>query len=180
MSALIVRYGIIAGVIVTIPLLWNWLTLKPEDKPDTGMLFGYLIMIVALTAVFLGVKAYRDKVLGGAVRFMPAFGVGLGISAVASLFYVISWEICVAYSSFDFVAFYKASMVEAAQAKGASPAELAKAMADADSFAKMYQNPLIRMPMTFIEMFPVGVLVSLITAAVLKNPRVLPARAVSP
>ena len=34
--------------------------------------------------------------------------------------------------------------------------------------------------MTFIEMFPVGVLVSLITAAVLKNPRVLPARAVSP
>ena len=51
-----------------------------------------------------------------------------------------------AYSSFDFVAFYKASMVEAARAKGASPAELNQAMADADSFAKMYQNPLIACP----------------------------------
>jgi hypothetical protein len=132
-------------------------------------------MIVALTAVFLGVKAYRDKVLGGAVRFLPAFGVGLGISAVASIFYVLSWEICMAYSSFDFVAFYKTSMIEAAKAKGATPEQLQKAIADAESFAKMYANPLYRMPITFIEMFPVGLLISLISAAVLRNSRVLPA-----
>jgi hypothetical protein len=40
----------------------------------------------------------------------------------------------------------------------------------------MYRNPLIRMPMTFLEIFPVGLLISLISAAVLKNPRVLPAK----
>ena len=176
MKGLIFRYGILAGVIVTIPVLWNWLALKPEDKPDTGMLFGYLIMIVALTAVFLGVKTYRDKVLGGAVRFLPAFGVGLGISAVASIFYVLSWEICMAYSSFDFIGFYKASMIEAATAKSSTPEQLQKAIADAESFAKMYSNPLYRMPITFIEMFPVGLLISLIAAAVLRNSRVLPAR----
>ena len=61
-------------------------------------------------------------------------------------------------------------------AKGASGAELNQAIADADAFAKMYKNPLYRMPMTFIEMFPVGVLISLITAAILRNSRVLPAR----
>jgi hypothetical protein len=177
MKGLILRYGIIAGVVVTIPVLWNWLARSPEEKPDTGMLFGYLIMVVALTAVFLGVKAYRDKVLGGAVRFLPAFGVGLGISAVASIFYAISWEICMAYSSFDFIAFYKASMIEAATAKGSTPEQLQKAIADAEAFAKMYANPLYRMPMTFIEMFPVGLLVSLISATVLRNSRVLPARA---
>ena len=53
-------------------------------------------------------------------------------------------------------------------------------MADAEAFAVMYRNPLYRMPMTFVEMFPVGVLVSLITAAVLRNPRVLPSRATVP
>ena len=175
--ALILRYGSLAGLIVVAPMLWNfWLGLGPGDKPQHSLLFGYLTMIVALTAVFLGVKHYRDKWLGGSVRFLPALGVGLGISAVASTFYVIGWEVCMAYSSFDFVAFYKAFMIESAQAKSGTPAELQQAIADAESFAKNYVNPLYRMPFTFIEIFPVGVLISLISALVLRNSRVLPAR----
>ncbi len=45
-----------------------------------------------------------------------------------------------------------------------------------ETFKAQYANPLFRLPMTFIEIFPVGVLVSLISAAILRNPRVLPAR----
>jgi len=178
MIALILRYGFVAGLIVGTPMVWRMLAAEPgaTEEPVSGMLLGYLTMIVALTAVFLGVKAYRDKVLGGAIRFLPALGIGLGISAVASIMYVIAWEISMAYSSFDFIAFYKAFMVNSAKAKGASGAELNQAIADAESFATMYKNPLYRMPMTFIEMFPVGVLISLITAAILRNSRVLPAQ----
>jgi hypothetical protein len=95
-------YGLVAGLIVAIPMVWLMLTLTPEEAPDNGALYGYLTMIVALTAVFLGIKHYRDKVLGGAIRFLPAFLVGLGISAVASLLYVIGWEISLAYCGFDF------------------------------------------------------------------------------
>lgn len=177
MTALILRYGIVSGLIVTVPWVWRMLAAKPGDTPLYGMLIGYLIMIVGLTAVFLGVKQYRDKVLGGAIRFLPALGIGLGISAVASVMYVIGWEICMAYSSFDFIAFYKALMIESAKAGNPTPAELQQAIADAESFAKNYVNPLYRMPFTFIEIFPVGVLISLISAAVLRNSRVLPARA---
>jgi uncharacterized protein DUF4199 len=175
----ILRYGIVAGLIVATPMVWRMLAASPNqtEEPVAGMLLGYLTMIVALTAVFLGVKAYRDKVLGGVIRFLPALGLGLGISAVASLLYMIGWEISIAFSSFDFVAFYKAYIVNSAKAHGATGAELDKAIADADAFAKMYVNPVYRMPMTFIEMFPVGVLVSLISAAILRNPRILPARA---
>jgi hypothetical protein len=172
---LIALYGTIAGLVVAVPMVWLMLTLKPGDVPG-GVVYGYLTMIVALTAVFLGVKHYRDKVLGGAIKFGPALLIGLGISAVASLFYVIGWEISLAFSGYDFAGFYSKSMVEAARAKGASPEELQKVMADAASFVQMYRNPLYRMPITFIEMFPVGVLVSLISAAVLRNSRVLPAR----
>lgn len=39
-----------------------------------------------------------------------------------------------------------------------------------------YANPLFRLPMVFAEIFPVGVLVSLISAALLRNRRFLPAR----
>ena len=176
MTSFIFRYCIIAGLIIGIPMVWRMLAAKPGEVPVVGMLLTYLVMIVALTAVFIGVKAYRDKVLGGVIRFLPALGLGIGISAVASVIYVLCWEFSSAYSSFDFVAFYKAYMVDAVKAGNPTPEQLQKAMADADAFAVMYANPLYRMPMTFIEMFPVGVIVSLISAAILRNSRVLPAK----
>jgi hypothetical protein len=97
---------------------------------------------------------------------------------VASLFYVIAWEISLAWSSnFDFLEFYIKYLVDGARARGATEAEVQQAIEEAKSFAKLYANPLFRMPITFIEIFPLGVLISLISAAVLRNSRVLPARA---
>jgi hypothetical protein len=173
MISLILRYGVVAGLIVAIPMLYQMLV---RGELAESLLLGYSIMIVALTAVFLGVKQYRDKKLGGVIRFLPALGVGLAISTVACLFYVVAWEISLAFSDFDFARFYSNMMVEAAKARNASPAEIQQAAVEAEKFAKMYGNPLVRMPITFIEMFPVGVLISLISAGLLRNSRFLPAR----
>ena len=177
MLKLILRYGIVAGLIVGVPMLWRMLTATETEANLGGMLVGYLTMLVALTAVFLGVKQYRDRIKGGVIRFLPALGVGLGISVVASLIYMLSWEISIHFSKFDFVAWWQHQMIDGAKVRGASAEELARVIAEAKSFAVNYANPLWRMPMTFLEMFPVGLLVSLITAGVLRNPRVLPARA---
>ena len=106
----------------------------------------------------------------------PSSGLGLGISLVAGLFYVAAWELCLVLMEQDFAASFANSMVEGARAKGVDGAELARVVDEARSFEAMYRNPLLRMPMTFAEIFPVGVLVSLISALVLRNPRVLPAR----
>ncbi len=181
MTGLILRYGTIAGLIVAIPMVWRMLTIEADAGADPlgGMLVGYLTMLIALTAVFLGIKQYRDRIKGGAVKFLPAFGVGLAISVVAGVFYVVGWEISMAYSDFDFAQFWANYIVEGARAKGASAAELAQANADAQKFLAQYSNPLWRIPMTFIEIFPVGILVSLISAAILRNSRVLPARRAS-
>jgi hypothetical protein len=173
MIKIILRYGIIGGLVVATPMVWRMLAAEPGEMPLYGMLVSYLIMIVALTTVFLGIKHYRDKVLGGVIKFGPAFLLGLGISFVASVLYVAGWEISSAYSKFDFVAFYSNLMLESAKASGT---DLAKATADVESFQKMYANPLTRIPMVFIEIFPVGVLISLISAALLRNSRLLPAR----
>ena len=125
--------------------------------------------------MFLGVKHYRDKVLGGVIRFVPALLVGLGISAVASLVYVVGWEISLALSGFDLGAETSRLLLEAARARGASEAELQKVAADAAAFAEMYANPLYRVPITFVEMFPIGALIAVISAALLRNSRFLPA-----
>jgi hypothetical protein len=181
MTRHIALYGFIAGLIVATPMVWL-MVISPANShqsPEEGLLYGYLTMLVALTAVFLGVKHYRDKVLGGAIKFMPAFLLGLGISAVASIMYALAWELSLALTHFDFAASYGKSLIEAARAKGASAAELQKVTAEAEAFKKSYANPFYRFPVTFLEMFPVGVLISLISAAVLRNSRLLPARAAS-
>lgn len=176
MIRVISLYGTIAGLIVAVPMVWRMVGLADGASPP-GLITGYLTMLVALTAVFLGIKHYRDKVLGGVIRFVPALLLGLGISAVASFFYVIGWEICLAYSSFDFPDWYAKWLVESARASGASAEELQKAIAESEAFKASYAQWWYRMPLTFTEMFPVGVLVSVISAAVLRNSRVLPARA---
>jgi hypothetical protein len=175
MLRIVLIYGIVGGFIVAVPMAVSMLTASEREIPDNAALYGYLSMLLAFTMVFVGIKHYRDKVLGGVVRFLPALGVGLGISAVASVFWVVGWEITLA-TGFDFAGAYTQSVVAAAEARGAPAAEIEQIKADTARFLSMYANPLFRLPITFVEMFPIGALISLISAAVLRNSRFLPAR----
>ena len=102
--------------------------------------------------------------------------IGLGISAVAGVIYVIGWEISLAATNHEFIDSYTQAAIAAEQAKGVSGADLEAFIAEMEQMRVQYANPLFRLPITFIEIFPVGVLVSLITAALLRNSRFLPAR----
>jgi hypothetical protein len=124
----------------------------------------------------MGIKRYRDVDLGGVIGFWRALALGLGISVVAGILYVISWETACAIAGIDFGASYSAAMIAQKKAAGVSGAALAKFIAEMNAFKVQYANPLYRWPMTFIEIFPVGVLVSLVSAALLRNRRFLPAR----
>ncbi len=176
MLRIILIYGVMGGLIVGVPMAVSIVTLTPDTIPENAALYGYLSMLLAFTMVFVGIKHYRDKVQGGVIRFLPALGVGLGISAVASVFWVVGWELTLA-SGFDFGSAYTDSVVAAATARGASPAELDTLRAETAEFLALYANPLFRLPITFVEMFPIGVLISLVSAAILRNSRFLPARA---
>lgn len=173
----VLKFGSAAGVIVAIPT-FGIFTLLRDHAPGgvLGMAIGYTIMLVAFSMVFVGVKRYRDEDLGGVVRFWPALLLGLGISLVASVFYVLAWEAALAVTGIDFAGAYGRSVVEAAHAEGRSPAEIARLGAEMAQFRVQYADPLFRLPMTFTEILPVGVLVSLVSAGLLRNSRFLAAR----
>ena len=172
----IVRYGAIAGLVVGVPLFLTFACAGGHPPGALGMLVGYLTMLIAFAAVFAGVKRYRDEALGGAIAFWPALALGLGISLVASLCYVIAWEAALAMTDTDFIAAYTETLVREKQAAGAGAAAIAELRAEMAAFGEQYRNPLYRMPITFTEIFPVGLLVSLVTAGLLRNRRFLPAR----
>ena len=168
----ILAFGAAAGALVVLPMY-----VIPANAGWDTLYTGYLIMILALSLIFVATKRYRDKTLGGVIRFLPALLIGLGVSVVAGLFYVAGWEVSLRLTNFAFVDDYSRAMMAAAHAKGASAARLAKVAAEMATFKAQYANPLYRLPMTFMEIFPVGVLISLLAAGLLRNPRFLPARA---
>jgi len=175
MSRIILIFGIAAGLIVAVPMSLMLANAEPGSAA-TSHFTGYLIMLLALSLIFFGVQRLRDRELGGAIRFVPALLAGLGISAVAGVIYVIVWEITMAVTDFAFIDSYSTTAVEAARAKGVSAADVEALIVKMDEFRRQYANPFFRLPMTFIEIFPVGVLISLISAALLRNSRFLPAR----
>ncbi len=171
MTRIILTYGLISGLVIILSSLAVIIS-----HGDGNIWLGYLIMLVALSSILVGVKQHRDQALGGVIRFWPAFMVGLGIAVVASLVYVVVWEIYLAATHYTFMDKYAAAMLAAKRAAGVTGAAYAKAVAEADAMRRNYANPLYRLPETFIEIFPVGLLIAIVSAALLRNPKILPAR----
>jgi hypothetical protein len=168
-------YGAIAGaIIITIAIIVVALDLPGHFETPW---FGYLVMLAALSLIFVGVKRYRDVECGGVIGFGRAFRLGLGTALVAALLYVAGWELYLGVTGHDFIADYSASTVQSMRASGASAAEIAAMEAEMREFGQSYRNPLFRIAVTLAEILPVGLLVALVSAALLRNPRLLPARA---
>lgn len=156
--------GLIAGGIGSLFAL-----VLSHDIPDGwGMAIGYLTMLVALSAIAVAVKRERNRT--GAIGFWRALGMGLAITLVASVVYALCWEVALAAMGGPdaFIDGYAGGL----RRQGASAA----ALAEVEGLRAGYRNPLIRLPMTMMEIAPVGALVSLAAAALLRNPRFLPAR----
>lgn len=170
MRKVVLTFGVIAGVMLSVMML---MTVPFMDRIgfDTGLIVGYTTMVLAFLMVFFGIRSYRDNVAGGSVSFGRAFVVGLLITAIACVFYVATWE--VVYFKFmpDFADRYTASVVEQAKKSGASDAEIAAKIKEANEFKENYRNPLINIAYTVIEPLPVGILFTLIAAGVLSRKR---------
>lgn len=174
MKKIMFVYGGIAGLVLVasffVPLLF-----KSNTEMSGSVWLGYLVMIIALSTVFFGVKSYRDRVGGGVIRFATAFKLGLGISLVASVLYVAGWEVYFNVLDPGYADRYAAASLEQMRTEGASESEIDAAATQMKEFQELYKNPFARMGMTLLEILPVGLLISLISAALLRKSEVLPA-----
>ena len=176
MKKIVLTFGLISGAIVsamfmiTMPLYKNG-TLSM----DNGEIIGYSTMVISLSLIFFGIKSYRDNHLSGVIKFGKAFQVGLLIAVIASLFYAISWEFTFNFFMPDFMDQYADMCITKAKTGGAGPAEIQKVMDQINAMKEIYKNPFLRFGMTLMEIFPVGVLIALISAGVLRKREVLPA-----
>jgi hypothetical protein len=163
-------FGLIAGGILSAMML---LVLPFQDAIgfDRGAVVGYTTMVLAFLLVHFGIRSYRDTVGGGSVGFGRAFVVGALIVVVASVCYTATWQVVYFKISPDFTEKYQAHEVEKARERGASQAAIDARVAQVQRFAEMYDNPLFNVAITFIEPLPVGLLIALASAGVLRRRR---------
>lgn len=177
MTNIIFLFGTFAGLIVIGAMIAVIVASGGQPELQSHSLWlGYLFMIVALSMIFFGVKRYRDRDLGGVIKFLPAFLMGIAITTVAGVIYVLVWEAYMAATNNAYIDAYVTWLIEAERAKGVTPEALNATIKEMEDFKVQYADPLFRLPMTFLEIFPVGLVISLISAALLRNPKVLPAQ----
>jgi hypothetical protein len=166
-------FGLVSGVILAAFVLSISFFSNIFHGHIENEIVGYSAMIIAFSFIYVGTRNFRDKYNQGMVSFGKAFLVGLGISLIGSTIYVGAWLI--EYYCFmpDFMDKYSAALIQKAQQSGLSPEALQKRLDSINSMSRMYKNPIMVILFTYMEVLPVGIVISLITALILKrrNPR---------
>jgi len=168
MKKTVLIFGLISGAISAAMLL---VTVPFADKIgwDKGEILGYTTIVLSALLVFFGVRSYRENVGNGRLTFSRGFAVGILITLISSACYVGVWEIVYYKLMPGFAEKYSAHMVERAKASGASQQKVEETMRKANQFKQMYDNPAVNIALTFMEVFPIGLAVTLASAGILRR-----------
>jgi hypothetical protein len=161
--------GLIAGLILCVVMVTSTLMCYDNPNFEGSMVLGFASMILAFSLIFVGVKNVRDNYGEGQITFAKAFKTGFYISFIASSAYVLVW--LVEYYMFipDFMEKYTEYELRRASESGVSAAELAEKTQEMAKYKEMYKNPLFVVLLTYVEVFPIGLIMTLIAALVLKR-----------
>ena len=176
MTKIVLVFGLISGAIAGV-LMWVLMSFVGSDRIDfdSGMIWGYATMIIALSLVFFGIKSYRDN-NGGRITFLKGLQVGILISIISALCYAASWEIYYPSVGDEFMKKYTAHELNKLKASGASETEIETTRVESEKFMEMYKNFFVRFAFSLMEILPVGIIVTFVSAALLRKSEVLSAQ----
>ena len=168
MKKVVLTFGLIAGIMISV-LMDSSLLLANKIGSGHSMVLGYTIMVASFLLIYFGIRSYRDNNLGGQISFGRAFACGLLITLITTCCYVVSWEIL--YFNFmpHFMDSYFAAQIVKVKTSGLDPATIAAKVAAIQSSQQSYQDPLINAAYTLIEPLPVGLMITLVSAAMLRR-----------
>ena len=167
MKRTVLTFGLLSGAVSSLMML---LTIPFHDRfgYDRLELIGFTTIVASCLLIFFGIRSYRDHV-AGALTFGRAFTVGILITVVSCICYVATWQVVSRTWTPDFMDKYGAHLIERAKASGASQQEIDAKVQEVATFKRLYANPLFNIAFTFMEPFPIGLGVTLISAAVLRR-----------
>lgn len=166
MNKIVLKNGLFGSLIVSTLLLSVTFYMKANPEKEVNMFFGFAGMLLAFIFVVLGIKQQRDT-NNGFISLGKAFLTGFWITLIISTIYVVVWLI-IFYNFFPNFAEHYTDMAIAK----ASPDEVAQVTEEMNSFKEMYKNPIMVILLTYMEILPLGIVFSLISALILKKKQI--------
>lgn len=166
MKRTVLIFGLILGTILCLNMVYmvHLCYTNPDFKSND--IAGYTVMVVIFSMIFFGVRNYRNKQLNGPITFGKAFKTGALIAFVGSTMYVVVWLFYYYLFVPDFLDKYIPHVLKEAAQNGA---DLAAKTQEMESFREMYKNPLFVIIITYLEVLPIGLIVALVSALILKR-----------
>jgi len=169
MKKTVLTFGLISGAILCVLMSINTVFAEKIGF-DNAVVIGYTTMVLAFLLVFFGIRSYRENVGGGQISFGRAMAVGLLIMVITCVCYVIVWEII--YFNFmpDFIDKYMVHATESLRASGKPPAQIQREIDEMNRMMTLYKNNIfINIAFTLLEPLPVGLVMTLISALILRR-----------
>jgi amino acid transporter len=157
-------FGLVLGTILCINMIYmvNLCYTNPDFKGNDVV--GYTALVVVFSLTFFGIRNYRNKELNGEISFGKAFKTGVLIAFAGSTMYVVVWLFYYYLFVPDFIDVFIPHVL-----KETSPADLPAKTKEMANFKEMYKNPVFVVLITYSEVFPIGLIVALVSALVLKR-----------
>ena len=168
MKKIVLTFGLISGLIMSV-LMGGSLLLADKIGSSHSLALGYTIMVASFLLIYFGIRSYRDDTLAGQISFGSAFACGIFITLISSVCYVLVWEVLYLNFMPHFMDGYFAAQIHKVQSAGLDAATTAARVAAIQHSQQLYQNPVVNMAYTIIEPLPVGVLITLLSAALLRR-----------
>ncbi|WP_374949296.1 DUF4199 domain-containing protein [Mucilaginibacter sp.] len=162
-------FGLISGLLISVFLVCSMSWCYRTGSFEGNMIMGFSAMFLAFSFIFVAVKNYRYKYNGGVITFGKAFTTGLLITLITSTMYVLSWAIEYHFFMPDWLEMYNAHQLSTLKASGANAAQIAAKTKEIQTMTESYRNPVLFVLFSYMEILPVGLLVSIVTALILKK-----------
>jgi hypothetical protein len=168
MKKSVLTFGLISGLIMSV-LMDSAVLLSDKIGSGHSLVIGYTILVASFLLIYFGIRSYRDNTLAGQISFGRAFACGILITLITTLCYVATWEVLY----FKFIPHlmdnYFTAQIHKVQSSGLDPASTAAQVATIQHSQELYQNPFVNMAYTFMEPLPVGLIMTLLSAAILRR-----------
>ena len=169
MKSYVVKFGFVSGGISAALMILTFVILRGPWLFDNGAYVGYAGMVLSFAVIYVGVRQYREQAGQGSVSFGKALQAGLLMALISSCCYTILW-LCINHFLWpNFTDDYIQHEMTRLRQSGAAEAVLQQKMKALEEYKSMAANPLVNALLTLTEPLPVGIIVALISAAILRK-----------
>ncbi|MEM9299163.1 MAG: DUF4199 domain-containing protein [Bacteroidota bacterium] len=164
MKKITLIFGSVIGLVLTTNSIIHMSMMYSNPNYKGNDVIGYATMVIIFSVIYFGVRNYRNKRLDGKMGFPKAFKTGALICFIASSYYVVFGLLYYYLFVPDFMDVYAEYII-----RNSPGSEVEAKTAQMASFKEMSKNPLFLVLFSYFEVLPIGMIVALISAFIVKR-----------